>query len=178
MPKKPAKNRPPFLQKEFGEPYASLTRVNVGSFLNTYKKKHGQIHETRTMLPLFLQYLSQKRSELKDLRAGDINTKDKTTKGIYDILRAKIDARRRKPKASPKQETSYLEYTPYEHDQTFQKRPRGHGESVEIYKPPELEVAMDQVKEPTQTPTPHPVPSQPIAAKAPKQDQMHQARSN
>ena len=138
MPKQPKKNRPPFLQKEFGEPYASLTRVNVGSFLNKYKKEHGQIHETRTMLPQFLQYLGQKKSELKDLTASQINTKDKTTKGIYDILRAKIDARRRKPKGSPKQDTSYLEFTPYQHDQTFQKRPRGHGEDGIYYKTPGL----------------------------------------
>ena len=87
------------------------------------------------MLNHFFQFLGKQKPEFKDLKASQINTKDVTTKAIYDVLRAKIDSRKRKPKGSPKPETSYLEYTPYEHDQTFQKRPRGHGEDGVYYTP-------------------------------------------
>ena len=113
MTKKYVKSRPAFLQKEYKEPYKSLVRCNVGSFLDKYKQEHGQLGEPRAMLNHFFQFLGKQKTEFKDLKASEINTKDVTTKAIYDVLRAKIDSRKRKPKASPKQDTSYLEFTPY-----------------------------------------------------------------
>ena len=37
MTKKYVKSRPSFLQKEYKEPYKSIVRCNVGSFLDKYK---------------------------------------------------------------------------------------------------------------------------------------------
>jgi len=120
------KTIPTFLTKPFAKPYRSLTRSNVGSFLDAFIKKHGGLHEPRNMLPHFLQYLGQHREELSDLQSFEIRTNDATTRGIYDILRAKIDARKRKPKASPKQQDGDpdSDYRAHEdHNKTWQKRP-------------------------------------------------------
>ena len=97
MPRHPKSTRPPFLAKAFAEPYASLARSNVGSFLDAYLKKHEKYHEPRAMLPAFLHYLGRKREELKDLAASDIDLKDKTTRGMYDILKTRADSRKKKP---------------------------------------------------------------------------------
>ena len=105
MPKQLKATRPPFLALKFAEPYSSLARINAGSFLDAYVKKHGMFHDSRSMLLAFLHYLGRKKEELKNLVASDINLKDNTTKGMYEILKNKIYARKRKPPVSPKQET-------------------------------------------------------------------------
>ena len=123
MPKKQEYVRPPFLMKAFAEPYSSLARCNVGSFLTKYQKDNGKIDNPRSILPAFLQYLSKKNPELKDLKERDINTQDLTTRGIYDILRAKVDLRKRKPKRSPKPEDYPYHPAMKDHNNTFQRRP-------------------------------------------------------
>ena len=83
MPKQPKSTRPAFLAKAFAEPYNSLARSNVGSFLDAYIKKHDKYHEPRAMHTAFINYLGKKNEELKGIVATDIKLKDKTIQGMY-----------------------------------------------------------------------------------------------
>ena len=176
MPKKPQHARPPFLNKAFAEPYSSLARVNVGSFLNKYQKEHGKIDNPRSILPAFLQYLSKKNAELKDLKERDINTQDLTTRGIYDILRAKVDLRKRKPKRSPKAEDYPYHPAMKDHNNTFQRRPPGSEERRARQAIPDQNAADEEMIPAGDISTPHRIPSNTQAAKAPRHQEAHQTR--
>ena len=148
--------RPALLRKSFKDPYSSLARSNVGSFLDWYLKKYKAYDGPRKMLPAFIQYLSSKQPELAGFIGDDINTKDATTKGFYDILRNAYDNRKKRPPTSPKpprEEESFVEPHMLDHNQSFQKRPPSSTLRQERNRQERGQIVDDEPLEPVATPT-------------------------